>query len=702
MRSPSPIPQKNKAVSPAQTPTTLPHNHTHSGPSLLYEEKIQISQSESSLSNKVPDTTTTTKELEFKRFAFTKPYPPHITTTMSLPSTSLGSGASKTESILTSASPNESVVFSPEHTPSVTATAAAATAGTATTSRGPINQLRPLADHRRPRSNTSPPVVPNSIRGRSGATSTQYHSVQPPQQQQQQQQQQSSAPIRHRRESTRRLSSVVWSEDGFKRLESGISRCRVCGKEYSKGSSTGTLKRHYETHQPGGSHHPYHYSGQSSTPVHLQHPQHIGGRPWSPVSRYSQQHYPLPPDHIPHHSSPPGSPRTYRGPPISEPVGTTSGSLFEKLLAEPPNSAEPQYFPSNRFLPQPMPQLPPSTSTSPHRPAVLSPTKNTNTAFSRPHHHYRSSSVITASTPFPSLLSHPAHSPPFQRPPTIMLLNRVYDCMQRLAPLSLAARSWDNVGILLEAPSPRPKATRVFLTIDLTPQTLKEAIDDPTVGVIVAYHPPIFRSLKCLTMADTKQSIILQCAAAGVSIYSPHTSLDSCAGGINDWLASIVGPGTVVPINPANEIDACGQSGAGEGRILTLTQPRHLSEIINDVKVKIGLLHIRVARSSAQEKDGSAPLIRTVAICAGSGSSILLPSKADLYLTGEMSHHEMLAAIAKGTSCILTEHSNSERGFLHHRLQPQLAADLNASLAPNEPSLDVITSQLDRDPVSIE
>ncbi|KAJ2803935.1 hypothetical protein H4S07_004348, partial [Coemansia furcata] len=51
------------------------------------------------------------------------------------------------------------------------------------------------------------------------------------------------------RESSRRLSSVVWGPTGFERLESGMSRCRMCGKEYSKGSSTGTLKRHYRQHQ---------------------------------------------------------------------------------------------------------------------------------------------------------------------------------------------------------------------------------------------------------------------------------------------------------------------------------------------------------------------------------------------------------------------------------------------------------------------
>lgn len=46
-------------------------------------------------------------------------------------------------------------------------------------------------------------------------------------------------------------------------------------------------------------------------------------------------------------------------------------------------------------------------------------------------------------------------------------------------------------------------------------------------------------------------------------------------------------------------------------------------------------------------------LIKTVAICAGSGSSVLGPVKADLYFTGEMGHHDVLAALAQNTNVIL-------------------------------------------------
>ena len=41
-----------------------------------------------------------------------------------------------------------------------------------------------------------------------------------------------------------------------------------------------------------------------------------------------------------------------------------------------------------------------------------------------------------------------------------------------------------------------------------------------------------------------------------------------------------------------------------------------------------------------------------------------LKEPADLLLTGELVHHEVLAAIEQGTSAICLNHSNSERAYL--------------------------------------
>ena len=66
---------------------------------------------------------------------------------------------------------------------------------------------------------------------------------------------------------------------------------------------------------------------------------------------------------------------------------------------------------------------------------------------------------------------------------------------------------------------------------------------------------------------------------------------------------------------------------------------------------------------------------------------------ADVFLTGEMSHHEVLDITSRGTSVILCEHSNTERGYLtimKHNLQKALGKEIKISI-----------SQVDHDPVVI-
>jgi dinuclear metal center YbgI/SA1388 family protein len=266
------------------------------------------------------------------------------------------------------------------------------------------------------------------------------------------------------------------------------------------------------------------------------------------------------------------------------------------------------------------------------------------------------------------------------------LLQRTIRLMESFAPLSLA-ESWDNVGLLIEAPYPR-SGSKILLTIDLTPQVMEEAIQNSSVSMIISYHPPLFSSFKRLTMKDVKQSIALQCIGSGISVYSPHSALDSCEDGINDWLASGLGKGVSASITPVN-LDS--QPNAGVGRLFTLEDSVSVDEITNRIKKHLGLSHLR--RASAI----GTPSVRTIAICAGSGNSVVSRVNADLYFTGEMGHHDVLAAVSRGSNVILCEHTNTERGYLKHVLQPKLTKLLRKENIDAE----VLCSVSDEDPLKI-
>jgi putative NIF3 family GTP cyclohydrolase 1 type 2 len=65
-------------------------------------------------------------------------------------------------------------------------------------------------------------------------------------------------------------------------------------------------------------------------------------------------------------------------------------------------------------------------------------------------------------------------------------------------------------------------------------------------------------------------------------------------------------------------------------------------------------------------------------------------------VTGELSHHEVLAARERGQHVILCGHTNTERGYLKF-LQGILQRGLDEEVG--EAEVQVIVSQKDRDPL---
>lgn len=86
-------------------------------------------------------------------------------------------------------------------------------------------------------------------------------------------------------------------------------------------------------------------------------------------------------------------------------------------------------------------------------------------------------------------------------------------------------------------------------------------------------------------------------------------------------------------------------------------------------------------------------MINSVAVVAGSGASVLRGVRADLYVTGEMLHHDLLDANHSGTSVALINHSDSERGYLSH------FAPIMANHFANK--LTVLIAKTDKDPIII-
>ncbi|MHC4113604.1 MAG: Nif3-like dinuclear metal center hexameric protein [Planctomycetota bacterium] len=67
-------------------------------------------------------------------------------------------------------------------------------------------------------------------------------------------------------------------------------------------------------------------------------------------------------------------------------------------------------------------------------------------------------------------------------------------------------------------------------------------------------------------------------------------------------------------------------------------------------------------------------LVKTAAVCAGSCGKIInivIAAKTDCYVTGELKHHQALAAQEAGLTCICLSHTVSER-FILKKFSKQL------------------------------
>lgn len=104
------------------------------------------------------------------------------------------------------------------------------------------------------------------------------------------------------------------------------------------------------------------------------------------------------------------------------------------------------------------------------------------------------------------------------------------------------------------------------------------------------------------------------------------------------------------------------RAGFGMGRSVELAEPTTIAALVERLKGHLARPSLRVASTPTHRGGGA---VRRVAVCAGSGKSVFERARGfDVYVTGELSHHAVLAHLAAGASVILAEHSSTERGYL--------------------------------------
>lgn len=109
--------------------------------------------------------------------------------------------------------------------------------------------------------------------------------------------------------------------------------------------------------------------------------------------------------------------------------------------------------------------------------------------------------------------------------------------MEKLAPSRLA-ESWDNPG--LACGSPDREVTSVFLALTPTMDVLQRA-QAAGCEAVITHHPLLFKPIKSLAETASPARELAFLVRHDMALFSAHTNLDTCEGGVNDVLADLLG-----------------------------------------------------------------------------------------------------------------------------------------------------------------
>ena len=223
-----------------------------------------------------------------------------------------------------------------------------------------------------------------------------------------------------------------------------------------------------------------------------------------------------------------------------------------------------------------------------------------------------------------------------------MTVKNIFDFLDKIAPFN-TQMDFDNAGLLVGGMDEEVK--KIGVVLDITPEAVEYAKNN-RIDLIVAHHPVIFAPIKSLK----SHTVPFLLAKNNINAICAHTNLDCAKGGVNDALCD------------ALCLEKIGDFSDSEfpnlppiGRVGALPHSMKTCEFANYVKEKLGSDGIEFVEGKND--------IKTVAVCGGSGGSMLsdvIKKGVNAYVTGEAKHHELLDAKNEGITLVVAGHFETE------------------------------------------
>lgn len=255
------------------------------------------------------------------------------------------------------------------------------------------------------------------------------------------------------------------------------------------------------------------------------------------------------------------------------------------------------------------------------------------------------------------------------------------------------ADSWDRVGLVCG--HPEALAARVLLTVDPTLEVVVEAVKRGA-SLLIAHHPLLLTPVSTVA-PDTGGGAVLHLLIENhIGLLTAHTNADVAQDGVSDALARALGLLNTRPLRPLAGLPDTGPVGLG--RIGELMEPLPLRELAEQVARVLPAVVAGVRALGDPDR-----LVSTVAVCGGSGGSLLDDARAggaQVLITADIKHHQGLdAAVAAqhgGPALLEISHWAGEQLWL-----PVAAELLGAELAAAGLHAELLVSVGRTDPWSI-
>lgn len=222
---------------------------------------------------------------------------------------------------------------------------------------------------------------------------------------------------------------------------------------------------------------------------------------------------------------------------------------------------------------------------------------------------------------------------------SITSTEKIIEYLRKIAPEQYQ-EEWDNSGYQVRI---KNETEKVILCMDVTDKVIDHAVETGA-KLIISHHPMIFTGIKIIDEDSYLGKNIIKLIENKISVYSSHTSLDVSDKGVNVALAEALGLPIVENFAMTDSTTI--------GYVLENNIGDEIYERLN----ALGAIFY-----------GKKVPVERIAIVGGSGMSYfdeVVSRGLNMYITGDVKHHDGQRAYEENISLVDLTHYGSEKFVL--------------------------------------